>query len=225
MNYSFIMHKVRLSLFILSLFAVLAACDQVKSNYELPILGHKEYVDKVVDGKTVKDTIYHTIAPFEFVNQDSALVNNTTFANKVYVADFFFTSCPTICPVMKKQMLRVYEAYQDQPNFAILSHSIDPTHDTVALLHDFAERLGVSSNTWHFVTGDKDEIYDIGEKSYMVVANEDANAPGGFIHSGAFILVDQKGRIRGVYDGTVPEQVDILINDISRLIKKSNANS
>ncbi|RED99430.1 SCO family protein [Marinoscillum furvescens] len=210
---------------LLLLLIAMGACDQVKSDYELPILGRKEYVDKVVDGKTVKDTIYHTIAEFEFVNQDSSIVNNTTFANKVYVADFFFTSCPTICPVMKKQMLRVYEKYNDNPNFAILSHSIDPEHDTVALLNDFAQRLGVTSDTWHFVTGDKDEIYDIGEKSYMVVANEDPNAPGGFIHSGAFILVDQKGRIRGVYDGTVPEQVDILINDIARLTKKPDANT
>ena len=117
-------------------------------------------------------------------------------------------------------MLRVYEEYKNDPEVAILSHSIDPTHDTVAVLHDFAEKLGVESSKWHFVTGDKDEIYDIGETSYMVVANEDEEAAGGYIHSGAFLLVDKKGRIRGVYDGTVPEQVDVLINDIKRLTKR-----
>lgn len=195
-------------------------CDQVKSSYELPILGRKEYVDREVNGETVTDTLYHTIAPFEFVDQDSSIITNATFNNQVYVADFFFTSCPTICPVMKQQMLRVYEEYKNDPEVGIISHSIDPTHDTVAVLHDFAEKLGVESSKWHFVTGDKEKIYEIGETSYMVVANEDEEAAGGYIHSGAFLLVDKKGRIRGVYDGTVPEQVDVLINDIKRLTKR-----
>ncbi|HCX20319.1 MAG: SCO family protein [Flammeovirgaceae bacterium] len=194
-------------------------CDQVKSSYELPILGRKEYVDREVNGETVTDTLYHTIAPFEFVDQDSSIITNATFNNQVYVADFFFTSCPTICPVMKQQMLRVYEEYKNDPEVGIISHSIDPTHDTVAVLHDFAEKLGVESSKWHFVTGDKEKIYEIGETSYMVVANEDEEAAGGYIHSGAFLLVDKKGRIRGVYDGTVPEQVDVLIHDIKRLTK------
>lgn len=201
---------------------ITASCDEVKSNYELPILGRQEIVEKEINGKMVKDTVYHTIAPFQFVDQDSAIITNATFHNQVYVADFFFTSCPTICPIMKQQMLRVYEAYENDPEVAIISHTIDPQHDTVAVLNDFAERLGVSSSKWHFVTGPQDDIYEIGEKSYMVVANEDENAPGGYIHSGAFLLVDKKGRIRGVYDGTVPEQVDVLIKDIQRLTKTNN---
>lgn len=193
------------------------SCGKVNSTYELPILGRSEIVETETESGTTYDTVYHTITDFAFVDQDSNMVTNETFANQVYVADFFFTSCPTICPVMKQQMLRVYEVYKDNPKVGILSHSIDPEYDTVALLHEFAERLGVTSDKWHFVTGDKEDIYEIGEKSYMVVANEDESAPGGFIHSGAFLLVDQKRRIRGVYDGTVPEQVDILINDIKRL--------
>lgn len=206
------------------LFILLISCDQVKTSYELPILGQSQIIEKTVNGKIVMDTVYHTIADFSFVDQDSSVVTNETFEGKVYVADFFFTSCPTICPIMKQQMLRVYEEFEDNPKVAFLSHSIDPTHDTVAVLHDFAEKLGVNSDKWHFVTGDKDEIYEIGEKSYMVVANEDENAPGGFIHSGAFLLVDTKRRIRGVYDGTVPDQVDILINDINKLTSKNESN-
>ncbi len=198
---------------------IVTGCNPVKSSYELPILGRKEFVEKEVNGQTVTDTLYHTIAPFEFLDQDSTIITNATFNNQVYVADFFFTSCPTICPVMKQQMLRVYQAYENDPEVAIISHTIDPTHDTVALLKDFAQKLGVSSSKWHFVTGDKDEIYDLGEQSYMVVANEDEEAPGGYIHSGAFLLIDKKGRIRGVYDGTVAEQVDVLINDIKRLTR------
>lgn len=204
---------------------MLWACDDVKSSYELPVMGRPTIVERSENGKTVYDTIPHTIADFQFVDQDSNIVTNETFKGQVYVADFFFTSCPTICPVMKQQMLRVYEAYEDNPEVAILSHTIDPEYDTVAVLKDFANKLGVSSDKWHFVTGDKEEIYNIGETSYMVVANEDENAPGGFIHSGAFLLIDKKGRIRGVYDGTVPEQVDILINDIKRLTQKKKQNN
>lgn len=197
-------------------------CTEVNNSFELPVLGRPKIITIEVDGQQTTDTIPHRIDSFSFVNQDSMVVNNATFQDKIYVADFFFTSCPTICPVMKQQLLRVYDQYQGNPKFAILSHSIDPTYDTVALLNDYAQRLGVTSETWHFVTGDKDAIYDIAETSYMVVANEDENAPGGFIHSGAFLLVDEKGQIRGVYDGTVAEQVDLLIKDISRLLTSTS---
>ena len=118
-------------------------------------------------------------------------------------------------------MLRIYDEYESNPEVAILSHTIDPKHDTVAVLRDYAERLGVSSTKWHFVTGDQDDIYEISESSYMVTAAEDSNEPGGYIHSGAFLLVDKERRIRGVYDGTVPEQVDLLIKDINRLLKET----
>ena len=212
------MNKLSISIVIITL----ASCGKVKTHYELPILGQKEIKTKNVNGEVINDTIYHTIQPFRFVNQDSNFVTNETFDGQVYVADFFFTSCPTICPAMKKQMLRVYEKYKDHPEVAFLSHTIDPKHDTVAVLANFARNLGVSSDKWHFVTGERDEIYQLGEKSYMVVAGEDKKAPGGYIHSGAFLLVDKERRIRGVYDGTVPEQVDILISDIKKLTKKKS---
>ncbi|MEM8966237.1 MAG: SCO family protein [Bacteroidota bacterium] len=182
----------------------------------LPIYGQRHY------DAALQDTVYHQVADFSFVNQDSATVTPTTFKGKIYIADFFFTSCPTICPIMKKEMLRVYEEFKDNDQVAILSHTIDPEYDTVGLLYDYAQRLGVNSDTWHFVTGDKEAIFDIGLKSYMVTAMEDEEAPGGLIHSGAFILVDEQRRIRGMYDGTVPEQVDVLINDIRRLLKEEN---
>ncbi|MEQ8239219.1 MAG: SCO family protein [Cyclobacteriaceae bacterium] len=207
-----------ISVFIL--FAALS-CSEVNSKFELPILGRDKIVEKEVDGRIVFDTIPHRIADFQFVDQDSSIITNETFKGQVYVADFFFTTCPTICPVMKQQMLRVYEAYEDDPEVALLSHTIDPKYDTVELLADFARKLGVKSEKWHFVTGVQEEIYEIGEESYMVIANEDETAPGGYIHSGAFLLIDQNRRVRGVYDGTVPEQVDLLIKDIKRLKRKS----
>lgn len=196
----------------------LSECGQTDKNKELPVLGRERIVEKEVDGVLIQETVPHKIADFEFVDQDSSIITNDSFSGQVYVADFFFTSCPTICPIMKRELLRVYEAYENDPRVAILSHSIDPTHDTVALLHEFAQNLGVKSDKWHFVTGDKDKIFEIAEQSYMVVANEDLAAPGGFAHSGAFLLVDEKRRIRGVYDGTVPDQVNQLIVDIKKLV-------
>jgi len=178
-------------------------------NEKLPIFGQREF--------NGKDTIYHTIAPFQFVDQDSALINNATFKDKIYVADFFFTSCRTICPIMKTQMLRVYETTQEMPDVLLLSHSIDPEYDTVALLHDFANRLGVESKRWHFVTGVKDSIFKIAQTSYFATAMEDKSEPDGRIHSGAFLLIDKQGRIRGKYDGTKEEDVNRLIADIKKL--------
>lgn len=187
-------------------------------------MGRSQIVEKEVDGKIVYDTIPHSISEFLFVDQDSTIITNETFDNKIYVADFFFTSCPTICPVMKQQMLRIYQAYENNDDVALLSHSIDPEYDTVALLNDFAAKLGVKSEKWHFITGDKDEIYELGEKSYLSVMAEEDDAPGGYIHSGALILVDKERRIRSVVDGTVPDQVDILINDIKRLLESYEKN-
>lgn len=193
-------------------FIVLMACQQQSSKEKLPYMGNTIYDEN--------DTIYHTIQDFQLVDQDSSIVTNETFDGKIYVTDFFFTSCPTICPKMKAQMLRVYEKFEANNQVGILSHTIDPTYDTVALLKDYSERLGVRSDKWKFVTGDQDYIYDLAEKSYMSIADEDADAPGGYIHSGAFLLVDKERHIRGVYDGTVQEQVDVMMNDIEKLLKE-----
>lgn len=179
---------------------------------ELPIMGER-YVDDN------QDTVYHEIADFSFVNQIGDTITNADVEGKIYVADFFFTTCPTICPIMKKEMLRVFEKYQDQPNFRILSHSIDPTHDTQIVLKDFAEKLGVEdASTWNFLTGDQEKIFEIGQTSYLTTAMADQAEAGGFLHSGAFLLVDGNGRIRGVYDGTKSDQVDRLISDIPKLL-------
>ncbi len=200
------------SSFTVSLFAAISMLllnGCVSKEKALPIFGERELIGS--------DTVYHTIAPFRFVDQDSAIVTNATYQDKIYVADFFFTSCRTICPIMKTQMVRVYEATKEMPDVLLLSHTIDPEYDTVALLHDFAERLGVESKRWHFVTGAKDSIYKIAQTSYFATAMEDKSEPDGFIHSGAFLLIDKKGRIRGKYDGTKEDDVNRLIVDIKKL--------
>ncbi|SHJ68193.1 protein SCO1/2 [Reichenbachiella agariperforans] len=192
------------------------SCETKKK--ELPILGRPTITTQVIENQTVIDTISHKIADFSLLNQDSLQITNSSLAGKIYVADFFFTSCPTICPVMKKQLLRVYERYLEDDRIMIVSHSIDPTYDNVNVLSDYSDALGVISDKWHFLTGDQDEIYQLGEKSYMVTAGADEDAPGGYIHSGAFLLVDTNRQIRGVYDGTMKEQVDQLIIDIDILL-------
>ncbi len=205
------MRNVILSIFVIFFPTLFSACIEQK-DAPLPILGPRQ--------PTETDTAYHTIPPFSFVNQDSTVVTHKTFDGKIYVADFFFTSCRTICPKMKTQMVRVYDAIKDDPDVLLLSHTIDPKHDTVALLHDYAERLGVSSDKWHFVTGKKEDIYRIAQESYFATAMEDATEPDGFSHSGAFLLIDKEKRIRGKYDGTQPADVDRLIADIERLKKE-----
>nr|WP_229376678.1 SCO family protein [Fibrella aquatilis] len=187
-------------------------------NDKLPILGQREAVTKQVDGKIVTDSVYHTIPDFAFVSQYGDTVTAKTLAGKVYVADFFFTSCPTICPKMKTQLKRVYEKFGKDNRVMLLSHTIDPSHDTVPVLKAFADQLGVTGRNWLFVTGDRDKIYDIGQNSYMVTAAQDASAPGGVVHSGAFILVDTNRHIRGIYDGTQPDAVDKLMVDLTKLL-------
>ncbi|MDA0314351.1 MAG: SCO family protein [Bacteroidetes bacterium] len=203
--------------FLLITLALAASCGSPSKKtselVELPILGER-YVDDN------KDTVYHSIAEFAFINQQGDTIRKEDMVDKIYVADFFFTTCPTICPIMKKEMLRVYEQFKGKPNFQILSHSIDPTHDTQALLKDYAEKLGIpDASTWNFLTGDQEKIFEIGQTSYLTTAMADELEAGGFLHSGAFLLVDQQGRIRGVYDGTKTEQVDRLLADIPKLLK------
>jgi protein SCO1/2 len=185
------------------------ACTE--SERKLPILGERD----VVNG----DTIYATIPAFQFTNQDNISVTNDTYKDKIYVVDFFFTHCPTICPKVKKNMLRIYEKYKNTDKVMLLSHTIDPKRDTVGRLREYAQRIGIESNKWSLVTGDKFKIYDIANR-YFAVAKEDPDSPGGFDHSGNIILTDSKGRVRAFADGTDAAAVDKFMLDIDLLLKE-----
>ncbi|MDF3077428.1 MAG: electron transporter [Sphingobacteriaceae bacterium] len=198
----------------------LASCSESKK--QLPILGAREAVEKTVEGKTITDTIYQTIPPFSFLNQDSVLISNKDFDNKIYVADFFFTRCPSICPVMHRNMLKVYEKYKGNPEVKILSHTIDDTYDTPYRLKAYAKKLGVEGDQWEFVYGKHDSVYTIGEKSYLVAVGKDENAPGGYMHQGWFILVDKSKHLRGAYDGTKPDQVEQMMKDMDVLLDEGD---
>lgn len=199
--------------------SVLVACQQ-STDTRLPILGSREPVTKVVDGQTVADTVYHRIADFRLLNQDSVFIDNHTFDNGVYVANFFFTHCPSICPTMQRNLLKVYGKYKGDERVRFLSHSIDFRYDSPSVLKAYADKLGVTNDQWQFVTGSKAAIYGLSD-SYMVYTKEDADVPGGYDHSGHLLLVDQNRHIRGAYDGTNDAQVQQLLEDLATLLKEN----
>jgi len=198
----------------LAIICLVTLCWSCKNNTEfkpsLPILGNFE----VVNG----DTIRHRIPDFSFMNQDSVIITNETFAGKLYVTDFFFTSCPSICPKVKKEMLRMYEKYKNEERIRFISHSIDTKRDSIPRLKEYASNLDVSAEFWHFVTGDKSKLFKIAN-DYFVSALEDPGAPGGFDHSGRLILVDKNRHVRAFCNGTVPEEVDAFMEQIDQLLE------
>jgi len=195
---------------------LLLLCSCNSSPQRLPLLGNAVY--KQVNGKT--DTIYPIVPHFSFIDQKKQVVNNSTFRNKIYVADFFFISCPTICPIMTASMKRVYDKYTQNNDVLFISHTIDPKYDTPERLDKYASALNADHNKWHFVTGDRDSIYKLAEKGYYSPAHKDTSNQGGYVHSGGLILIDKQGHMRGVYDGTSKEETDKLIEDIQILIKQ-----
>lgn len=194
----------------------MASCKSANKK-TLPIYGNRETATRMVDGKEVVDTIYQTIPAFKFVNQYGDTITNKNLDGKIYVADFFFTSCPSICPIMQRNMLTVYNEFKADTNFKILSHTIDPKHDTVPVLKSYANKLGITGNSWWLLLGQKEVVYQLAEKHYLVAVNEGKD---GFIHQGWFLLVDKQKRIRGSYDGTDIKQVNQLIADIHILQKE-----
>jgi len=201
---------MRNTLFISLIVSTLLSCGGSADRHTLPILGER-------DLSPSGDTIYRSIPDFRFVDQDSQVVNNATFAGKIYVADFFFIHCPTICPKVKKNGLRIYEKYKNDDRVLMLSHSIDTYNDTVAALKIHAQKLGIEAFKWHLVTGDHDAIYGIAD-DYFSVATEDPDAPGGFDHSGRIILVDKDRHVRGFCDGTNAEEVDRFMREMDELL-------
>ena len=179
----------------------------------LPIIGERLGVTPT------GDTIYPTIPSFRFINQKGDTVTNADFDGKIYVADFFFTHCPTICPKVTAQMLRVHDRFKDSTTLALLSHSIDPKHDTVGRLAEYAGKLGVFAPKWHFITGVKDSIYAMAD-DYFSITIENPNVAGGFDHSGRLILVDKKRRVRSFCDGTDAKEVDRFMQDIQTLLRE-----
>jgi len=207
------MRKLTGILLLLSLFS---ACKFNGDKKTLPILGNRQPVTKTVNGQQVTDTVYQTIPEFKFVNQYGDSVGSKNLQNDIYVTDFFFTTCPSICPTMQRNMLAVYKAYKDTADVKIISFTIDPKHDTPPVLKKYADNLGISGNSWWMINGDRDSVYQLAN-SYLVGVKADSSTPGGYMHDGYFVLIDKNKHIRGTYDGTDTKQVDQLIADIKTL--------
>jgi protein SCO1/2 len=184
----------------------------------LKVLGEKVVHRKTVNGQVVNDTVTATIPSFSFVDQDGHQVDTNTVKGKIYVVDFFFTHCPSICPKMKAEMHKIYEKYKDN-EVIILSHSIDPERDSVPVLKNYADKLNIDNNKWRFLTGNKDSIYAIADH-YLAYAKEDKDAAGGFVHDGNFILIDKHRHIRGYYDGTTDDGAQKLMDDMDKLLNE-----
>jgi protein SCO1 len=173
---------------------------------------------KLVDQSIQGVQKLHRIGSFNLTNQDNNTITEKNFENKIYVADFFFVTCPTICPKMTTQMNRVYDEFLDNNDILLLSHTVMPVEDSVPVLKEYADKLNVNSDKWMFVTGDKKQIYNLARKNYFAAITEGDGGVNDFIHTENFVLVDKEKRIRGFYDGTSKEDVDRLIKDMYILL-------
>ena len=184
---------------------------------QLPYYGEATFTPQWFDGGAVPDS-FHQIPPFALQNQLGDTVTEATVDGKVFVVDFFFTACPGICPKMTGNMAVVQEAFMDDDEVLLLSHSVTPDYDSVAVLRDYATEKGVIDGKWHLLTGDREEIYALGRKQYFV--EEDLGlekSPDDFIHTENFVLVDQQRHIRGIYNGLDKAAIDQLIADVHTL--------
>ncbi len=193
---------------------LLGACQNNQPHWLLPVLGEKQ-----LQGE---DTVYHRIKPFALLNQYGDTVTQKTIEGKLVVANFFFATCQSICPEMSTNLVDVQKAFVKDDSLLILSHSVNPLHDTVEVLKNYAGTYGAMKNKWHLLTGNKAMIYDLAKTSYLVNAFEDDGSPEGFLHSEMLLLLDSKGRLRGTYDGTDKAQVQNLIRDIHILKKEDH---
>jgi protein SCO1/2 len=189
-----------------------------KNNYKtLEIYGPKEPVLKSVNGKSVTDTLYHTVKGFSLLDVDSNPVTEKIIEGKIYVVDFFFSTCKTICPKMSNQLMRVQHQFRDDADVSIISFTVVPQNDTPSRLKKYAEKHKALPGKWYFLTGPKEQIYELARNSYFLNAVEADGGPDAFIHSEQFLLIDKEKRIRGMYNGTEHFEVKKLIEDIGAL--------
>jgi protein SCO1/2 len=203
---------------VLIVLGILAAVYTIfKKNSELPVLGPKDFNSELVDISLQKNEAPHRVANFELINQNGEIVTQEDYAGKVYVTDFFFTRCPSICPVMTNHMAQLQEVFRDTPDVMFLSISVTPEMDSVSVLKQYALRNGVMDSKWNITTGNKALIYNLARKSYFAAVDYGDGGLQDFIHTPNFVLVDQSKQIRGVYDGTNKDEIHKLIEAIKTL--------
>lgn len=194
-----------------------------KHERKLPILNPTDVNDALVDSSLHNKGVDHTILDFHLTNQNGENITQEIIKNKVVVANFFFATCPSICPIMNSQLSRVHDKYLKNDNVMILSHTVWPEVDSVEVLKEYGERYGADVKRWQFLTGDKHHLYNLARKSYLVAPSVndtsfDQGGDGDFIHTENIVLIDKKRRIRGFYDGTDSLAVNQLIVDVQILL-------
>jgi len=192
----------------------------LKPDKKLPIYQPDMVNTELVDTTMQYVRKYHKIADFKLVNQNGDTITNADYNDKIYIADFFFTTCMTICPIMTDHMVKIQEKIKDDPDVLLLSHTVMPRIDTVAQLKRYAEEKGVIDSKWNLVTGDKKQIYDLARKSYLAAKSEGDGGKYDMVHTENFVLVDKNRQIRGFYDGTNPEAIEELMEDLKTLKKE-----
>ena len=213
-------NKIFLGLIIVVFYA--CKSETINKKTTLPFFNSADFTPQWISEKSKIYESIHKIPSFEFVNQLGEKVTNSTYKGKIYIADFFFTTCPGICPRLAKNMRKLQEAFKDDDDVMLLSHSVTPVKDSVPVLYSYAIENKVDAKKWNLVTGDKKAIYEIARKAYFAdedfVKTQDEDA---FIHTENFILIDRKGRIRGVYNGTLAIEVDRILRHIKLLKNES----
>lgn len=205
---------------IITVIGIGVAYFMITDNKSLPIYNPSDINPKLVDESVQGVTQLHRVGSFNLTDQEGKLITEKQFENKIYVTDFFFVTCPTICPKMATQMSRVYDEFVDNSDILFLSHTVMPEKDSVPVLLEYAQKLKVDNTKWKFVTGDKKDIYNLARKTYFAAITEGDGGIDDFIHTENFILVDKEKRLRGFYDGTSEKDVDRLIADIYTLLRE-----
>ena len=210
------MFKIRLAYALIFMISFLFSCDQQEKK-QLPVYNPVDFKEKLVDKSVRNVSKNHTVANFSLTNQNGITITNKDYENKIYVVDFFFTSCPTICPIMTNNMLKIQDEFIDNDDIKLLSMSVTPEIDNVEILKQYAIEKGVNDSKWNITTGPKKHIYELARKSYFAVVEQGDGGLQDFIHTPNFILIDTKKQIRGIYDGTNENEILRLIADIKIL--------
>ncbi len=195
--------------------------DSLKPHKVIHVYQPNMVSNELVDTDLQEVKKYHRIAPFKLVNQNGDTITEANYENKIYIADFFFTTCPSICPIMTENMVIIQKEILNDPDILLLSHSVTPEIDSVPQLKKYALEKEVIDSKWNLVTGDKKQIYELARKSYLVVKTDGDGGPYDMIHTENFVLVDQKKRIRGYYDGTKKVEIEKLLDDLATLKSSS----
>jgi protein SCO1/2 len=203
---------------VFSVIVIFLFFQALKPKKTLPIYNPADVNPELVDSTVQYIQKYHTIADFSFTNQNGKTITQKDYEGKIYVADFFFTTCGSICPIMTTNMLDIQKAFATNPKVMMLSHTVLPETDSVPVLKAYAKKKGVNDVKWNLVTGDKKEIYAMARKSYLAVKLGKPSELYDMVHTENFILVDTKRRVRGFYDGTKKEEIERLVQDIRWLL-------